>query len=213
VFEFDDPDRAGAAVELQRLIKLRDHRAQRCEARGVGHAQQDRIAARVDLHRRAGPTWRPGGATLTGRVHQALQERHHVCRHGVLEAHHLDFGADRQIDRSDDAADATQIVGVVGDDERVVACVGVDRVVRADQGPQDRHQVVGRLVLQAKDLRQHLIATSRRRSDHDYGRLKLGVGFRHHLEQALDLDHGEAQAAQRCEVVGVDLLRHAQAVV
>jgi hypothetical protein len=47
-------------------------------------------------------------------------------------------------------ADALQVVGVVGDDQRVVARVGVDGVVGADQRAQHRHQVVRVLVAQRK---------------------------------------------------------------
>ena len=50
----------------------------------------------------------------------------------------------RHVQRRDDLAEPLQVVGVVGDDQRVVARVGVDRVVRADQRPQHRHQVVRR---------------------------------------------------------------------
>ena len=74
----------------------------------------------------------------------------------------FDVGGARGVERGDDLADALQVVGVVGDDQRVVARVGVDRVVGADQGPQHRHQVVRVLVVELEDLRQHLVAARAR---------------------------------------------------
>ena len=104
-------------------------------------------------------------------------------------------------------ADALQVVGVVGDHQRVVAGVDVDRVVGADQRAQDGHQVGGGLVVQPEDLRDDLAAGGARRPDRHRAALQLGVGFGHHLEQAARLHHCEARQAQRRQELVVGLLR------
>ena len=117
----------------------------------------------------------------------------------MLQRDHLHVGGCRDVHRSDDLRDALQVVGVVGDDQRVVAGVGVDRVVRADQRPQHGDQVVGVLVLQAEDLRDDLVAPATGLADRHGARLDLALGLGHHLQQAGDLDDREAEAAQRCQ--------------
>ena len=62
------------------------------------------------------------------------------------------------IKRCNDGGQALQVIGIVGNDQRVVARVGINGVVRADQGAQHRHQVVSRLVVQPKNLRENLAA-------------------------------------------------------
>ena len=60
-----------------------------------------------------------------------------------------------------DGANTPQIVSVVGDDQRIVARVDIDGVVGTDQRPQNRHQIVGRLMIQAKNLRLDLACCAR----------------------------------------------------
>ena len=121
----------------------------------------------------------------------------------MLQLHHFHVGARSHVQRRNDLGDALQVVCVVGDDQGVAARIGVDGVVGADQGPQHRHQVVGVLVAQRKDLGDDLVAPHRDLSHADRSRLQLGVGFGHHLEQATGLNHGKAQSTQGREVAGV----------
>ena len=76
----------------------------------------------------------------------------------MLQANNLNAGRVGHIQRGNDGGNPLQIVGIVGDDQRVVAGVDVDGVVRADQGAQHRHQVVGGFVVQPEDLRDDLAA-------------------------------------------------------
>jgi len=211
VLKLDHPDVTCAVVLFQWLIELGNQRAHGREPGRVGDSYDECIGARVDLHRALRcRTRRAAGYQC---VEQPLQDRQHIGGDGVAQSYELDLAARWQVDCRNDAADAAEVVCIVRDDEGVVACVGIDRVVRADQRAQDRHQVVRRLMLQPEDLCQHVITGSRRRTHRDGAGLQFGVGFGHDLEQALDLDHREPQAAQGGQVVDVDLARRPDAVV
>ncbi len=102
-----------------------------------------------------------------------------------------------------------QVVGVVGDDERVAARIGGDRVVRRDQRPQHVDELRRRLVLERDDLGDEPIAAGRDRPHRDRAALLLGVGLGHDLHHAVAFDDGESLQPQRREQRGVDeALRH-----
>ncbi len=88
---------------------------------------------------------------------QANQQRRQVAGHRVLQRNHFHVGGAGHVERADDAPEALQIAGIVGDDQRVVAGVDVDGVVGADQRTQDGHQMVGGLVVEAENLRHDLV--------------------------------------------------------
>ncbi|MCY1531268.1 hypothetical protein D9M68_664880 [compost metagenome] len=118
----------------------------------------------------------------------------------MLELDDFDVGRVGHVERRDDARQPAQVVGVVGDHERVVARVHVDGVVRRNQRAQHRQQAVGRLVVQAKDLRDDLVARGRAGAADggvDGAGLQLGVGLGHHFVQAVGFHHREALQAQR----------------
>ena len=189
-----------------RLVELLDQRADERQARRVRGAHDQRVAARVDQDHRARrrraprPAARPTSARRWTSGARSAPPR--SCSGITSTSPDVGVSIAAMILR-----DALQVVGVVGDDERVVAGVGVDRVVRADQRAQHRHQVVRVLVGEAEDLRDDLVALARRRLGRDDAGLQLGVGLGHDLEQAADLDHREAEAAQRGQVVQVGLAR------
>ena len=174
------------------------------QPRRIGRAHDQRIAARVGQHRGAAAARRPArpGAGRAGppsarRCTSGARSAATACCSGTISTSVL-AGL---VERGDDLADALQVVGVVGDDQRVAAGVGVDRVVGADQRPQHGHQVVRVLVAQREDLRDDLVAAQRRHvADRHRAGLQLGVGLGHHLQQAAALDHREAQPAQRRQV-------------
>ena len=97
----------------------------------------------------------PGGA---GIGQQAVEQRHDVERRRVPERHEDRLAAGRLIERGDDPVDPPQVVRVIGDDERVAARKGGDRVVRRDQRPQHVDELRRRLVLERDDLGDQPVA-------------------------------------------------------
>ncbi|MCY1220807.1 hypothetical protein D9M72_328370 [compost metagenome] len=114
----------------------------------------------------------------------------------MAQRYQFDLARSGRVDRGDDARQPAQVVGVVGDDQRVVGRVGGDGVVGRDHRPQHRHQVVGRLIVEPEHLRHHLVAAARRRADHRGRALQLGIGLGHDLGEAVALDHRVALHAQ-----------------
>ena len=137
-----------------------------------------------------------GASCRAARVGQPLHDRCQVRRQRMAQRDDLDVGGVRNVERGDDAREALQVVGVVGDHQRVVAGIHVDRVVGADQRPQDRHQVAGGFIVQAEDLRHDLVARHRRAHGHGAA-LQLGIGLGHDFQQPARFDHREAGQAQR----------------
>jgi len=113
--------------------------------------------------------------------------------------------------RSNDLGDALQVVGVVGDDQRVIAGVDVDGVVGADQRPQHRQQVVGVLEVQLEDLRDDLVtAPPAVLSTTTAPPCSSASASGTTLSRPADVHHGEALQAQHGQKLGVgDGGRHA----
>ena len=124
----------------------------------------------------------------------------------MFERHDLDVGAARLVQRCDDLAQTLQVFGVIGDHQAVVAGVGIDRVVGADQRPQHGDQIIGVLEIDLENLRDDLVAALLGGSYHHRAGLQFGVGLRDQLQHAGVLDHGEAQAAQGCEIAQISLI-------
>jgi hypothetical protein len=101
----------------------------------------------------------------------------HVGGDAVFQADHFHTGGVGHVQGSNDAAQALQIVAVIGDDQCVCARVHVDGVVGADQRAQHRHQVVGALVVQTKDLRDHLPTAGAYGAGRYCAALQFGFGF------------------------------------
>ena len=106
------------------------------------------------------------------------------------------------IERRDDARQALQVVGVVGDDDGVVAGVDVDGVVGADERAQHGHQVVGLLKVEFEDVRHDLAAARAGAGLFNLlhiAALQLGIGLGHDFVEALGLDHRKALQTQRSQ--------------
>ena len=104
----------------------------------------------------------------------------------MLERQHFNISGIGHIHGGNDAPDATQVVGVIGDHQRVVAGVHIDGVVGTDQRAQHGDQVVGRFVVETKNLGHHLVANGAARAgfmEGDCGGLQFGIGLGHHLVQ------------------------------
>ena len=209
ILEVDDVDVAGGALR-SRLVQLFHQRAHQVQPCRIGGAYQQCVATAFGNHggpkggvhlplarrRRATP---PGAAG----VDQALDHRCDVRGQGVAQGNDLHVRGVGHVQRADDAREPLQVVGVVGDYQRVVAGVDVDGVVGADQRPQDRHQVGGGFVVQPEDLR-HDLAAALGRADRHRAALQLGIRLGDHLEQAADIDNRETGQPQSCQelVVG-----------
>ena len=182
-------------------------------ARLVGRAHDQRVGAALDDHRGRAALARHARHRGGGAVDQLLHRLHDVGGDRVLQRHDLQLAAGGLVERGDDLAQALQVVGVVGDDQRVVAGARVDRVVGGDQRTQHGHEVVRVLVVELEDLRQHHVAALRRRAHRHRAGLQLRVGLGHHLQEAARLHHREAQAAQRRQVVAIGLAQRLRLVV
>ena len=104
----------------------------------------------------ASPGWPPLRRRLG--AEQPIDQRHQVERRRVLQRHDDRLARRRLIERRDDLLDPPQVLGVVGDDQRIGAGKGGDRVVRRDQRPQHVQDLLRRLVAQRDDLRDQAVA-------------------------------------------------------
>ena len=95
------------------------------------------------------------------------------------------------VDAGDDLPYPCEVFRVVGDDDAVVAGVGVDRVVRRNDGAQHRDQVHRVFVLQAEGAGLHAVTTGAG-GVVDRPAQQFGVGFRDHLGHAPHVHHAEA---------------------
>ena len=114
----------------------------------------------------------------------------------MLQGHHLDASGIGHIERGNDAAQALQVVSVVGNDQSVGARVHIDRVVGANERPQDRYQVVGTLVVELKNLRQNLSVGCGHSACRHTTTLQLGIGLGHDQIQTCRFHQGKTLCAQ-----------------
>jgi hypothetical protein len=186
------------------LVELLDQAAGQGQLGGVGRTHDQRIGAGFGQHRgfeaavgQAGGGRRgarnAGGRT---RVNQALHHGGHVGCDAVAQTDHFHACGVGHVQRGNDAAQALQVVAVVGDHQSVGAGVHVDGVVGADQRAQHRHQVVGVFVVQSKDLRDHLTAAADHGAGRDRATLQFGFGFGQDRVQTGRLDQGKALRTQ-----------------
>ena len=128
---------AGRPLPLRRLVELGDQRAHQLRQRAGLAARtisellrgSTRIVVRNDAS--AVPGAAPAHAGRAGAaVDQALHQRRQVGGDRVRSGITSTSAALRHVERRDDARQPPQVVGVVGDHQRVVARVDVDRVVR-----------------------------------------------------------------------------------
>jgi hypothetical protein len=182
------------------LVELFDQAACERQARRVGRAHDQGVGAGFGQHggleRGVGHPLRGGGPCRGTRIEQALHHGGQVGCDAVPDADHFHAGGIGHIERGNDAAQALQVVAVIGDDQRVGAGVHVDGVVGADQGAQHGHQVVGVFVVQAKDLRHDLSAAGRCVACRNRAALQFGFGFGQDGVKARRLDQGKALHAQ-----------------
>ena len=169
---------------------------------GVGRSHDDGVAAALSQDggfvAGVGLSLGCSGSAACVVVNQAHKQSSHIVGHRVLQGNHLYIGGIGHIQGSNDAPQALQVVGVVGDDQGVRAWRDIDGVVRADEGAQHRYQVVGVFMRELEDLRHHLgvVGCGARRHHRHLAALQLGLGFGHDFVQALRLNHGKALQTQ-----------------
>ena len=207
IFQIHDMDVAACCIGPGRvgLVQLLDQAACQGQSGRVGGAHDQGVGARFGQHggleRGVAQALRGRRASCGTRVDQALHHGSQVGRDAMAQADHLDPGGIGHIQGRDDAAQPLQVVAVVGDDQSVGAGVDVDGVVGADQGTQHGHQVVGILVVEAKDLRHDLAAAGGSAARVDGAALQLGFGLgqdgvqtrRFHQRKALHAQLGRKQ--------------------
>ncbi len=91
------------------------------------------------------------------------------------------------IQRGNDLAHAHQVVGVIGNHQRVVAGVGVDDVVGGDERTQHRHQIRRRFTIEVEYLGSNLITA--RAVAVTYAALQFGIRFGDDLAVTVGADH------------------------
>src|SRR3546814_11970486 len=96
-------------------------------------AERYRVAA-VDRHERDRRL-----RALPGRGDERLQRLRDLSRAGVLERHDA-AGRGIAVDAGRERADATDIIGEIGDDQTVGVAVGGERALRADERAQRRSE-------------------------------------------------------------------------
>ena len=188
---------AGVALGIVEFV---DQVARQLRALRAAGTDDDRVGTRVADH----------GDFLGLVVALGFQQLGDHCRdiHGdaVLHRHHVGVDGAWGVDAGDDLPYPCEVFRVVGDDDAVVAGVGVDRVVRRNDGAQHRDQVHRVFVLQAEGAGLHAIATGAG-GVVDRPAQQFGVGFRDHLGHAPHVDHAEALHAQRRQQHVVGLVR------
>ena len=119
----------------------------------------------------------------SARFHQFIDHDRDIGGYRVAYRHHIHISGGGSVQRGNDFAEPGQVVGIVGNHQRIVARVGIDRIVGRNQRPQHRHQIASRFIIQAKNPGSDLVALEPHRiaPDLDRRRLQLGVGFRHHF--------------------------------
>ncbi len=206
---------------ILRPVEAADHLLDLGELCAIGGPHDERVAGRLRQDDRTHGPAASDGCLHTGgaraargdRLHvdELLQRGRQIAGHRVGQRYDGDFGAGGHVERGDDARDALEVVGIVGDDQRIAGGADVDGVVGRDQGPQHGQQAAGRGIAQLEDLRDHLIATTgnarRRQPDAHRPALQLGVGLGHDLKHAVMLHHGKAGQAQLREQRLEDFLR------
>ena len=122
------------------------------------------------------------------------------------DCNQLDVCGVRYIQGINDAAKTGQVVAVVGNDQRIIARVDVDGVVRVYQRTQDGEQIGRVLKTQLEDGGRYLTAanlfTGINRST-----LQFCICFRHNFIEACGVDRSEALQAQNRQELAVSHVR------
>jgi hypothetical protein len=153
------------------------------------------------------PPGRPGVSSCSISAFAAghpRDERNEVDGRRMPERNDHGLARRRLVERRDDLLDAPQVLGVIGDDERVGPRKGRDRVVGRNQRSQHVDHLLRRLVAQRHHLRDQAVPAAADRTARDLRTVHLGLGFQHQLGDAVAFDGGDPLQAQRRQQCRVD---------
>ena len=182
------------------LIELCYQRSGQRHAGRVGGAQDKRVTSCLGQHGgfKSGICLACCGCSTAGgtRVKQALQYRNQIGGQSILEGNDFNASGVGHIECGNDACQTLQVVGVIGNDQGIGAGVHIEGVVGADEGAQNRYQIVGTLMVQLKNLCNDLTIRGRHRACRHAATLQLGICLRNHQIQTCRLDQRKTLRAQ-----------------
>ncbi|VVQ19614.1 hypothetical protein PS941_04840 [Pseudomonas fluorescens] len=183
-----------------RVIQFIDQIARQLRALWATSANDDGVGTRITNH---GDFLR---RIIARRIEQIRHHRRDVSGDAVLNLHHIGVDRTRRINARDQLRNAGQVLRVIGDDDGVIARIGVDRIVRRHNRPQHRNQVHRVLVLQTKRAREHAV-TRRFVGTVNRPAKQFGISLRHHLRHTANIHHTKPLHAQRRQQHVVSLPR------
>ena len=119
------------------------------------------------------------------------------------QRNHLQIRRIGHIQGRHNLANALQVIGIVRDNQGVVARIDVDGVIGADQGSKYRHQIVGAFMIQAENLGQDLVAANLYFPCRHRTALQFGLSLRHDFVNSTGLNHREALEPERSQKLSV----------
>ncbi|MNM89532.1 hypothetical protein D3C81_1017640 [compost metagenome] len=173
-----------------RVIQFVDQVARQFRALRATSANDDGVGTRITDH---GDFLR---RIIARRIEQISHHRRDVSGNAVLDLHHIGVDRARRIYARNQLRNAGQVLGVIGDDDGVIARIGIDRVVRRNDRAQHRNQVHRVFVLQTKCAREHAV-TGRFVGAVNRPAKQLRIRLRHHLRHTANIDHAKTLHAQR----------------
>ena len=125
-----------------------------------------------------------------------MQNRNQIGGQSILKWNDFNASGVGHIECGNDARQALQVVGVIGNDQGIGAGVHIEGVVGADERTQYGHQIVGTLMVQLKNLRDDLTIRGWHRACRHTATLQLGICLRNHQIQTCRLDQCKTLRAQ-----------------
>ena len=198
-------DDARVALGGQGRVQVGDDGAQ-AQPAGAPAAHENAVGALVGDEHRAVQGSRAPTFLAFVLLFQGIEDAHHFGGRGVFQADDFDFIAAGDIDALDDVQQALDVGGPVGDDEDVAGHVGRQMALLGDQGPQDRHQLRGRYVVQLDHPRDHLVPRAGARGVRHRQGVLFGAGIGYDLDDLATGDSSEAMDVEDRKEDLVDLL-------
>jgi hypothetical protein len=172
-------DHARLSAAQCRHIELFDQGTYLVHATGIVGAHQQAVGAQIRHDVEAVTDATDGARRLPGlsrqaraRQRQARDQVGQIQRRGVPERNDSDIVAHRLVDLVHDAHHPADVVGVIGDDQRVGLVVGGELTGRRHERTQQRNHLGGRGVLHNQHMGHHAFAAVRLALQ-----VHIGIGF------------------------------------